>query len=388
MTSALPINKNVARLSAPPVAVVQDWISSYNGTRGALIDLSQAVPGYLPHPDMVAALGAAASDPGSHNYGFIEGEPTLRAAYAAHLSGFYQAAIAPDQVMITSGCNQAFITTALTIAGPGQQVLMTNPCYFNHKATLHMLGIETGYVNTSAEDGFIPALDAIAAAITPQTRALALVNPNNPTGAIIPPDRLAAILDLCRDRGIRLILDETYRDFLPQGAPRHDLLQGVWQDTLVQLYSFSKSYCIPGHRLGAILADPALIAEMAKVMDNIQICAPRAPQIALAPMIENLTAWREDNRLEMARRAEAFKAAFAELASEGWRITSQGAYFGYVQHPFSEDSLTAAERLCRDVGVLTIPGGFFGQGQDSFLRFAFANAEVSMITQLPERLKG
>ena len=190
MTSAHLINQNVARLSAPPVAVVQDWISSYNGARGALIDLSQAVPGYPPHPDMAAALGAAASHPDSHNYGFIEGEPSLRAAYAAHLSGFYQAAIAPDQVMITSGCNQAFITTALTIAGPGQQVLMTNPCYFNHEATLHMLGIETGYVNTSANDGFIPALDAIAAAITPQTRALALVNPNNPTGAIIPQTAL------------------------------------------------------------------------------------------------------------------------------------------------------------------------------------------------------
>ena len=95
MTSALPINKNVARLSAPPVAVVQDWISSYNDARGELIDLSQAVPGYPPHPDMVAALGAAASHPDSHNYGFIEGEPTLRAAYAVHLSGFYPDVVDP-----------------------------------------------------------------------------------------------------------------------------------------------------------------------------------------------------------------------------------------------------------------------------------------------------
>ena len=386
MTSSLPINKNVAQLSAPPVAVVQDWISSYQGSCGPLIDLSQAVPGYPPHPDMVDALGHAAADAGSHNYGFIEGEPSLRDAYAHHLNLFYGAALTSDQVMITSGCNQAFITTALTLAGPGDQVLMTNPCYFNHEATLQMLGIETGYVQTSAEDGFIPSLDAIDQAITSSTRALALVNPNNPTGAIIPPDHLRAILDLCRTKGIRLILDETYRDFLPEGAPRHDLLNGPWQDTLVQLYSFSKSYCIPGHRLGAVLAAPDLIAEMAKVMDNIQICAPRAPQIALAPMIENLTAWREDNRLEMARRAAAFDKAFSGL--DGWHMASQGAYFGYVRHPFKAASLDVAERLCRDVGVLTIPGGFFGQGQDSFLRFAFANAEVDLITQLPERLGG
>ena len=381
-----PINPNVAQLSAPPVAVVQDWISSYDGARGDLIDLSQAVPGYPPHPDLAAALGEAAAHPGSHNYGFIEGEPSLRSAYADHLSTLYSAPLNPDQVMITSGCNQAFITAALTIAGPGQQVLMTNPCYFNHEATLKMLGIATGYVETTAEDSFIPSLAAIDAAITPQTRALALVNPNNPTGTIIPPHHLAAILERCRKHGIRLILDETYRDFLPQGASRHDLLQGDWQDTLIQLYSFSKSYCIPGHRLGAVLAAPVLIAEMAKVMDNIQICAPRAAQIALAPMITQLEDWREQNRQEMATRAEAFRQAFVQL--EDWHITSQGAYFGYVRHPFNEASLKVAEHLCRAVGVLTIPGGFFGEGQDSFLRFAFANADASLIQQLPERLSG
>ena len=398
MTSLIhTVNPNVARLSAPPVAVVQDWISSYDGRHGPLIDLSQAVPGYPPHPDMEAALGRAAADPDSHNYGFIEGEPALRTAYASHLSTLYNAAITADQVMITSGCNQAFITAALTLAAPGDQVLMTNPCYFNHEATLKMLGIETGYVTVDAADGFIPRVEAIDAAITTSTRALALVNPNNPTGAIIPPDRLRDILTLCRARGIMLILDETYRDFLPSpdghnnntpnAAPNaaHSLLSAEWQDVLVQVYSFSKAYCIPGHRLGAVLAHPNLIAEMAKVMDNIQICAPRAAQIALAPMIDHLADWREANRREMMHRGAAFTDAFSRL--DGWQIMSQGAYFGYVRHPFDgQDSLTLAERLCVETGVLTIPGDFFGQGQGPFLRFAFANADVDMITQLPERL--
>lgn len=394
------INRNVAALSAPPVAVVQDWISSYDGAHGPLIDLSQAVPGYPPHPDLAAAIGAVSADAGSHNYGFIEGEPALRDAYAAHLSGLYGADITAPQTMITSGCNQAFITAALTIAGPGDKVLMTNPCYFNHEATLKMLGVNTGYINVTAAEGFIPSADALAAAITPDVRALALVNPNNPTGAIIPPATLAAIMERCRARGIYLILDETYRDFLPltdDDKPMHHLLQQPWQDVLIGVYSFSKSYCIPGHRLGAILAAPSLIAEMAKVMDNIQICAPRAPQIALAPMIPTLADWRAENRREMAGRAAAFRTAFDAL--DGWQIMSQGAYFGYVQHPLSENnplgntassstsSLDIAAHLCRHAGVLTIPGDFFGTGQGQFLRFAFANADIAMINLLPERLR-
>ena len=131
-----------------------------------------------------------------------------------------------------------------------------------------------------------------------------------------------------------MILDETYRDFLPLGEARpHDLLsQDGWQDTLVQLYSFSKSYCMPGHRLGAVTAGSAFIDELAKIIDNIQICAPRTPQMAVTPMLAELADWRQQNREKMAARS----ALFAEVmtALPGWQLLSTGAYFGYVKHPF------------------------------------------------------
>ena len=87
------------------------------------------------------------------------------------------------------------------------------------------------------------------------------------------------IFKLCQSRGIWLILDETYRDFLPldQDLPHPLFSQEKWQDTLIQLYSFSKSYCLPGHRLGAITAGPEMVFQLAKIIDNIQICAPRIP---------------------------------------------------------------------------------------------------------------
>jgi len=377
-------NPAITQLTAPPVAIVQNWIDLYDGHCGPLIDLSQAVPGYPAHADLLAAMGAAGADPESLSYGAIEGEIQLREAYAAHMAERYAVSVSPEEVIITAGCNQAFITAAMAVAGAGDQVLMTRPAYFNHDSTLAMTGVQTGFVETRAEDGFIPSVDSITAAITPQTKALALVSPNNPTGAVYPSGQLEAIAACCRRHGIWLILDETYRDFLPPEAMPHQLLAGDARDRVILLYSFSKSYAIPGHRLGAITAPVEAVSQMTKIMDNIQICAPRAAQRALAPMIAALAPWRDENTARMAERARAFRAAFAR--QDDWQIASMGAYFGYVRHPGMAGSLAMAEALVRQAGVLTIPGGFFGDGQEPFLRFAFANAETEAISQLPERL--
>ena len=380
-------NPAISRLTAPPVSVVQDWRASYDGGRGQLIDMSQAVPGYAAHPDMIAALESAAANPDSARYGRVEGDHDLRTAYAAHLDAIYGASVAAEEIHITSGCNQAFVASVLAVAGHGDEILMTRPCYFNHESTLGMLGVGIGYVDCRAENGMLPAIDDINAAIGPKTRALAIVSPNNPCGSIYPDELLAGIFALCRDRGIWLILDETYRDFLPvANAKPHDLLAtDGWQDTLVQLYSFSKSYCMPGHRLGAVTAGAAFVYELAKIIDNIQICAPRAPQMAVTPMLTSLAEWREENRQRISARSAVFSSAVSGL--DGWELLSTGAYFGYVRHPFDgEDSLNVAKRMAREAGILTIPGAFFGDGQQNYLRFAFANAGRDVIAELPDRL--
>ena len=380
-------NPAITRLTAPPVSVVLDWRASYDGSKGALIDMSQAVPGYPAHPDMLQALADAAATPDAARYGRVEGDDGLRDAYATHLSTLYDAPIAPEQTHITSGCNQAFVAVALAVAGRGEEILMMRPCYFNHESALGMLGIDIAYVDCHSENGMRPLPADIDAAIGPKTRALALVSPNNPCGTIYPADLLDEIFQLCKRRGIWLILDETYRDFLPLNSDRPHRLFGHegWQDTLIQLYSFSKSYCMPGHRLGAVTGGKALVDELAKIIDNIQICAPRTPQIAVAPMLTQLADWRQDNRERIAARSDLFSKVIAGM--EGWTLLSTGAYFGYVKHPFTgTPSIEVAQRMAREVGVLTIPGTFFGDGQEDYLRFAFANAGRDVIAELPDRL--
>jgi aspartate/methionine/tyrosine aminotransferase len=386
MSTMPELNVAITNLSAPPIPTVQGWGKAYDGSKGPLIDLSQAVPGYPPHDILLQWLGQEASSTANTGYGAIEGEDALRLAYAKECSGLYDAAISPDMIQITSGCNQAFVCAAIAVAGHGNSILMSNPGYFNHETTLGMLGIRVERFECEAANGFLPTMHAIDASITPTTRAVALVSPNNPTGAVYPAQLLNDILDLCRAKNIWLILDETYRDFLEaQGA--HQLFnQAHWQNNLIGLYSFSKSFCIPGHRLGAITASPVVIAEIAKIMDNLQICAPRAAQAAVAQSIPLLHEWRESNRLEIQRRATTLKSTMAKLPR--WDVAACGAYFAFIKHPFGNLSADqAAKRLALEAGVLTIPGSYFGEGQQGFLRFAFANADSQNISKLHERLR-
>ncbi|MHA7967890.1 aminotransferase [Rhizobium sp. CAU 1783] len=381
-------NALVSRLSPPPVPSVFAWARAYGGARGPLIDLSQAVPGYPPHPDLLAWLGEAAASRAYAGYGPIEGETDLRTAYAAEVAELCGAPVTADNIHITSGCNQAFMAAAMAIAGPGDAVALTDPFYFNQETTLAMMGIERRLLWLDPADGFVPGIDAVREILATGVKALALVSPNNPTGAIYPAGLLREIFDACRTVGAWLILDETYRDFLPEGQRPHDLLSVPrWEDNLILLYSFSKSFCIPGHRLGAVTAGRQAVAQIAKVMDNLQICAPRAPQAAVARAIPALKEWRDANRAEIVRRADTLKDVMARLPA--WQMDSLGAYFAFIRHPFAgTPSAVVAEKLAKEAGVVCIPGAYFGEGQENYLRFAFANADSTTIASLADRLAG
>jgi aspartate/methionine/tyrosine aminotransferase len=384
---SLRLSPRVGATSAPPIPAARRWAARYAGQAGPMLDLTQAVPGYPPHPEMLARLAEAAGQRASAGYGPIDGDLPLREALAADVGGFYGAEVSPGQVAITAGCNLAFTMAMTVLAGSGDAVLLPTPWYFNHRMALELLGITALPFETRAEDGFVPDPGRLAAALTPAVQAVVLVTPNNPTGAIYPPATIAAIAGICRQRGIWLVLDETYRDFLPEDAtPPHALFSDPdWEDGLVQLYSFAKSYCIPGHRVGAVIGGGAFRVELMKLLDSMQICAARPAQAALAWAVPALAEWRRGNRAIMARRAEAFRAALA--AAPDWRIDALGTYFAYLRIPENRgEALALAEALAAERGLLTLPGPFFGPGQERHLRLAFANAEVEALAALPARL--
>ncbi|MBN9062450.1 MAG: aminotransferase [Rhizobiales bacterium] len=385
-----PLNPLLIDTATPPIPEARAWIGRYSGACGALIDLSQAAPAVAPSSEMLERLAAAARDPASARYGAIEGDAELRAAYAADVAAVYGATdLGIDSVAITAGCNQAFVVVAMSIAKAGDAIILPSPWYFNHKMALDMHGVETRPLACEASNGFSPDPARAEAMIDARTRAIVLVTPNNPTGAVYSPETIAAFAKLCRARGLWLILDETYRDFMPDGAdrPHHLLASPETRANIAQLYSFSKSHAIPGYRLGAVLGPPPLMRQIAKCLDTLQICPARVGQSSTAWAMDAQRGWREGNRADINRRASAFSAAMTE--AEGWRIDSVGAYFAFVRHPFAAiPAARVAERLATERGVLALPGSWFGPGCENHLRVAFANASLEQLERLPTRLAG
>ncbi len=384
-----PVNPAVAGTFAPPVMEARRWLEGVTfASDRPLINVSQAAPVDPPPIALRQAIAEAAlHDPQAHLYGPVLGMGALREELAAQWSAAYGGAIAPAQVAITQGCNQAFCAVLATLAGAGDEVLLPTPWYFNHKMWLDMQGV--GAVPLPTGPGLIPDPEVAASLITPATRAIVLVSPNNPGGVEYPAATLRAFRELARARGLALIVDETYRDFDSRSGAPHDLFSDSdWDEGFVHLYSFSKAYRLTGHRVGAIVASSARLGEVEKFLDTVAICPSQLGQIAALWGMRNLGQWVAGERAEILARRAAMATGLAALP--GWRTLGVGAYFAYVEHPSPLPSPEFARALVRTAGVLLLPGTMFmpeGLGTRQ-LRIAFANIDVAGIEQLMGRLSG
>ena len=385
-----PINPHMAATFPPPVMEARRWLEGVTfPPERPLINVSQAAPVQAPPLPLRQAIAEAAlNDDAAHLYGPVLGLPELRAEIAQQWSAFYGGEIAPAQVAITSGCNQAFTAILSTLAGEGDEVILPTPWYFNHKMWLDMTGVTTVPLATGVT--LIPDVAEAARLIGPKTRAIVLVSPNNPGGTEYPAEVVQAFFDLARARGLALILDETYRDFDSRtGAPHALFADPQWDDTLVHLYSFSKAYRLTGHRVGAAVASVGRLAQVEKFLDTVAICANQLGQRAALWGMRNLGQWLAGERAEILDRRAAIEEGFPRL--KGWRLLGCGAYFAYVEHPFDLPSDQLAQRLVREAGVLMLPGTMFqpessAEGKRQ-MRIAFANIDRTGIASLFDRLE-
>jgi aspartate/methionine/tyrosine aminotransferase len=378
---------------APPVMEARRWLEGVEfSAERPLINVSQAAP-VDPPPDALrqAIAEAALSDPQAHLYGPVLGRPELRAELAAQWSEAYGGTVTADHVGITAGCNQAFCAAIAALCDHGDEVIVPVPWYFNHKMWLDISGVTAVPLPTGAD--LLPDPEAAAARITPRTRAIVLVTPNNPGGVEYPADLVAAFYRLAQHRGLALVVDETDRDFDARpGAPHALFAEPGWDETLVHLYSFSKAYRLTGHRVGAMVTSPERLAEAEKFLDTVTICPNQLGQIAALWGMRNLRQWLAGERAEILDRRAAIGEQAPRLAAQGWHLMGCGAYFAYLRHPFALPSDELAPKLVREAGILLLPGTMFRPADDPAgareLRLAFANADRAQIATLFDRLAG
>lgn len=386
---AFALNPDLLQTEAPPVMAAARWVAGRDfGTQKPLVLLSQAAPADPPPLPLRQAMAEAVIDDAqAHFYAPVLGQGALRDEVALRWQAIYGGAIARDQIAITAGCNQAFCAAMAALAQAGDEVILISPWYFNHKMWLDMTGVRAKILPVGAD--LLPDPDAARASVTPRTRAIVLVSPNNPCGVEYPPALIHAFAQLARDAGIALILDETYRDFSHQTARPHDLFADPdWDEVLVHLYSFSKSYRLTGHRVGAIAAHPRILAQVEKYLDTVAICAPALGQIAALWGLRHLGPWLADERAEIIARNHALKSAMAALPQ--WELVGSGAYFAWVKHPFALPSDQVARALVDQAHILALPGTMFTPAGDvmgaGHLRLAFANLPSDQIAPVLARL--
>jgi aspartate/methionine/tyrosine aminotransferase len=382
------ISSLIRAVHFPPISEVRQWAAEREEGGEPLIDLCQAVPDYPPAPVLVARMGEALADPATARYTPDEGLPEVRAALAARYRRVYAADLTPGNICLTVGASQAFWLAMVALCRAGDEVIIQTPYYFDHDMALAMLGIRRVYAPFDPASGGLPSVETMAGLITERTRAILLVTPSNPTGAVTPPHLLNGLLQLAERHGIALVLDETYADFIPGGTRPHDLFSApVWQENLIQIMSLGKTYALTGFRAGLLVASESLIHHALKAQDTMVVCQPRLTQLALGYAAEHLDPWVADNCRMMARRHERFHAEFTRPGNP-FSLVASGSFFAWVRHPFpGQTGRQAARRLVEEAGLLTLPGEVFGPGLEEYLRLALGNISEEAIPQAVSRFR-
>jgi aspartate/methionine/tyrosine aminotransferase len=338
---------------------------------------------YGPPPLAFQAIDRFTVDPENHKYKLVQGIPPLLSAIAGKLERENGIPVSPaNALLVTAGGNMAFMNAILAITDPGDEVILPTPYYFNHEMAIVMAGCHPVLVPT--DSGNQLRLDALEAAISPRTRAIVTVSPNNPTGAVYPPEALRAVNTLCARRGLYHISDEAYEYFVypsrtapPAGTPPGPVhfspasIPGSAGHTL-SLFSLSKAYGFASWRIGYMVVPDHLVTSVKKIQDTILICAPVISQFAAAGALEAGRAYCQEHLREIARIRDLFLAELETIRPFCEVPPADGAFYFLLKLDTRLDAMAVVERLVREHGVAAIPGPAFGATDGCRIRVAYA----------------
>ena len=385
---SMMVSPLISSVHFPPISEVKRWLAERVPDGVELIDLCQAVPDYAPAPELTEHLSRLLSDPLTSKYSPDEGLPEVREAIGGYYGRKYGAQLSPDNFCLTIGASQAFWLAIVTLCRAGDEIVVQAPYYFDHPMALDILGIRGVYAPFVESESGLPNPATIESLITDRTKAILVVSPSNPTGAITPPDTIRELFDVARRHNIALILDETYNEFIPGGLRPHELFNDpAWGDHFVQIASFGKTYALTGYRAGMLVASETFIHHALKAQDTMAVCQPRITQQAVKFGVENLDEWVEANRDMMSRRHDLFRSEFMQPGN-CFRLVASGAFFAWVRHPFAGCSgREVAKRLLDEAAILCLPGEVFGPGLEGYLRLAFGNIREEAIPEAVRRFR-
>jgi aspartate/methionine/tyrosine aminotransferase len=368
-------------VQAPIIPIVGELIRRNPGT----ISLGQGMVSWGPPPAAIEAGRKAAGLMAAHRYGPVEGSPELVAALGRKLREENGLDLDGSRVLVTAGSNMAFLSVVQAITSTGDEIVLPSPFYFNHDMAVRIAGCMPVIVPTDAQYQIDP--EALARAITPRTRAIVTVSPNNPAGAVYPAEALRAVNELCAARGLLHISDEAYeyftwddsRHFSPASLP------GAGAHT-ISLYSLSKAYGFAGWRIGYMVVPEALNEAVYKVQDTVLICPTLVAQAAALACVQEGRAWtaRFLDPLRAVRREVL--DLFTSIADICDVPTPGGAFYCLPRVRTPLTAMTVMERLVREHKVAAIAGETFGLTEGCYLRVSYGALEGERVKEGMRRL--
>lgn len=375
------VAQRMQHVQSPIIPVIGEWIRQCPGS----ISLGQGVVHYGPPEQALARIQDFLAT-GNHKYQPVDGIVQLREALAAKLADENGIALTVDNALaVTAGGNMAFFNAVAAIADPGDEVILPTPYYFNHEMAVTMLSCRP--VLAPTRDDYQLDVAAIAGRITPRTRAIVTVSPNNPTGAVYSRESLVAVNELCRTRRLYHIHDEAYEYFVFDGGEHFSPASlPNTADHTISLFSLSKAYGFASWRIGYMVLPARLLTDVKKAQDTIVICPPVISQYAAAGALEAGRAWCREQIGQFNGVRATVIAELRKLKEFCHLPASRGALYFLLRIEAPLDPLAVAERLIREHGVAVIPGNTFGIERGCYLRMSFGGLAGDLVAEGTSRL--
>jgi methionine transaminase len=375
----------------PQVGTTIFTVMSALATQCGAVNLGQGFPDFDGDPRLMQAVKDAL-DAGHNQYPPMAGIPTLREAIAAKVETLYGHRYDPgSEITVTAGATQAILTAVLALVHPGDEVIVLDPCYDSYDPSIVLAGATPVHVPLTLGT-FRPDFQALAAAITPKTRALLVNTPHNPTGTVWTAAEQQQLADLLRPTDILLLSDEVYEHMVYDGAAHHSVASHPeLAARSVLISSFGKTYHVTGWKVGFVAAPAVLMAEFRKVHQFNVFTVNTPMQHALAAYMADPAPYLELGAFYQ-RKRDLFRAG---LAGTGLRLLPcEGTYFQSVDYSGLAPEIAGLGEaafcawLTRTVGVAAIPlSAFYADGRDQQIaRLCFAKRDETLAMAL-ERLR-
>ncbi|MCJ7488624.1 MAG: aminotransferase class I/II-fold pyridoxal phosphate-dependent enzyme [Thermoplasmata archaeon] len=335
------------------------------------INLGLGEPDVQPPREMIEAFKDAL-DRGMNKYGPSAGILELRKAIAENLKS-YRRDVQFENIIITVGATEGMRIACETILGKGDEALIPNPGFIIYGPDVTLAGGTPVEYTLSEDNKFWPDPDEIQGLLTPNTKAIVLNSPSNPTGAVFPEHVVKAICDIASDRDLYILSDEVYHNFVYEG--KHVSFARFHDDTII-VNSFSKSLAATGWRIGYVATSKEIVEQLAKVQYYTLACPPTATQYAVLEGMKIRKRFRESLLSEFRARRDLMMRKLADIPS--FRTPPvDGAFYVFPRYSQETTSDEFAQRLLR-AGVICAPGSAFGTRGEGHLRFSYANSQENI----------